>query len=327
VLIEQSVEDFDNGCDLDEGVEGLTGFFPHRKPDVKISHHVHQPHLENRPLRYMSVGSIPSGEPTLQVFGRLSRGVSSEQAQAELNAVGLRTAADSPETHEHLRPQLVPYAWLVFDPGGIWLGLALGNAFVVMLIVLVCANVTLLMFARAATRENEIAVRSALGASRARIVTQLFVEALVLAGVAVAVGLVAARVGLRSLSATMEAERGQPLPFWMGDSLTPTTVIYAGTLTILTAVIIGVLPALKVTRHGLQDRLRQSTAGGGGFRFGVVWTAVIASQIAATLMFPATALLIAAYSALMMVVCLLACVVPTRRALRVEPARVLTVEG
>ena len=44
-------------------------------------------------------------------------------------------------------------------------------------------------------------------------------------------------------------------------------------------------------------------------------------------MFPATALLIAAYSALMMVVCLLACVVPTRRALRVEPARVLTVEG
>jgi len=130
---------------------------------------------------------------------------------AELNAVGLRTAADSPETHEHLRPQLVPYAWLVFDPGGIWLGLALGNAFVVMLIVLVCANVALLMFARAATRENEIAVRSALGASRARIVTQLFVEALVLAGVAVAVGLAAARVGLRSLSATMEAERGQPL--------------------------------------------------------------------------------------------------------------------
>ena len=238
-----------------------------------------------------SVGSIPRGEPALLVFGRLSRGVSSEQAQAELTAVGLRMAAGSPETHEHLRPQLVPFARLAFDRGSIefQLALALGNAFVVMLLMLVSANVALLMFARAATRETEIAVRSALGAGRARIVTQLFVEALVLAGVAVAVGLAVALVELRSLFAAIEADSGQRLPFWMGDSLTPTTVIYAGTLTILTASIIGVLPALKVTGRGLQGRLRQSTAGGGGFRFGGVWTAVIASQVAVTLMFPAAA--------------------------------------
>ena len=86
------------------------------------------------------------------------------------------------------------------------LGLALGNIFVVMLLVLVSANVALLMFARAATRESEIAVRSALGASRARIVGQLFVEGLVLAALAVVVGLVAARVGVRSLLATLEAD-------------------------------------------------------------------------------------------------------------------------
>jgi predicted permease len=243
------------------------------------------------PLRHISAGAISREEPTLLVFGRLSQGVSREQAQAELNAVGLRTALGSPETHEHLRPQLVPYAWLIFEPRGIdfRLALALGNAFVVMLLMLVSANVALLMFARAATRESEIAVRSALGASRGRIVMQLFVEALVLAGVAVAVGLAAARVGLRTLFVMFAADSGRPLPFWMGDSLTPATMIYAGTLTILTAAIISVRPALNVTRHGLQDRLRQSTAGGGGFRFGGVWTAVIASQIAATLMFPAAA--------------------------------------
>ena len=243
------------------------------------------------PLRRISVGSIPGEEPTLLVFGRLPRGVSREQAQAELNAVSLRAAVGSPETHEPLRPQLVPYAWLFFDPGNmeIRLGLALGNTFVVMLLVLVSANVALLMFARAAAREGEIAVRSALGAGRARIVTQLFVEALLLAGVAVAVGLAAARVGLRSFFAMYEADSGQPLPFWVGDSLTPTTVIYAGILTILTASIIGVLPALNVTGRGRQNRLRQSAAGGGGFRFGGVWTAVIASQVAATLIFPAAA--------------------------------------
>ena len=234
-----------------------------------------------------AVGSAPGEAPGLLVFGRLDRDASREQAQAELLAIGQRTAVDLPETHEHLRPQLVPYAWLFLDPSGIQLGLALGNIFVVMLLVLVSANVALLMFARAATRETEIAVRSALGASRARIVGQLFVEGLVLAGLAVVVGLVAARVGVRSLLATLEADSGQPLPFWVGDSLTPTTVIYAGALTILSAAIISVLPALKVTSRGLEARLRQSTAGGGGFRFGGVWTAVIAAQVAATLTFPA----------------------------------------
>jgi predicted permease len=158
-----------------------------------------------------------------------------------------------------------------------------------MLLVLVSANVALLMFARAATRETEIAVRSALGAGRARIVLQLFVEALVLAGLAVVVGLFAARFTLGSLLATLEADSGRPLPFWMGNTLTTTTVMYAAALTILSAVIIGVLPALHVTGPGLQARLRQSTARGGGLRFGGVWSAIIAMQVAVTLMFPAWA--------------------------------------
>jgi predicted permease len=158
-----------------------------------------------------------------------------------------------------------------------------------MLLVLVSANVALLMFARAATRETEIAVRSALGAGRACIVSQLFVEALVLAGLAVVVGLVAARFALGSLLATLEADSGRPLPFWMGNTLSATTVMYAAALTILSAVIAGVLPALKVTGRGLEARLRQSTARSGRLRFGGVWSAVIAMQVAVTLMFPAAA--------------------------------------
>jgi putative ABC transport system permease protein len=243
------------------------------------------------PLRDDAAGSARSDEPGLLVFGRLARHASRARAQAELSVIGGRTAGDSPETHAQLRPQLVPFAWLIVyaESMDLRVGLALGNAFVVMLLVLVSANVALLMFARASTRESEIAVRSALGAGRARIVTQLFVEALVLAGLAVVVGLVAARVGLRSLLAAMEANSGRPFPFWMDDSLTTTTVIYAGALTILSAVIIGVLPALNVTGRGQQARLRQSAAGSGGFRFSGVWGAVIVSQVAVTLMFPAAA--------------------------------------
>ncbi len=187
------------------------------------------------PLRVDPVGSAPGEGPGLLVFGRLDRDASREQAQAEILTIGQRTAVDRPATHEHLRPQLVPYVRLFFDSFDIEVGLAIANIFVVMLLVLVSANVALLLFARAATRESEIAVRSALGASRARIVGQLFVEGLVLAALAVVVGLVAARVGLRSLLATLEADSARALPFWMGDSLTPTTVMYAGALTILSA--------------------------------------------------------------------------------------------
>src|SRR4030095_15412874 len=86
-----------------------------------------------------------------------------------------------------------------------------------------------------------------------------------------------------------EADRGRALPFWVCNTLTPTTVVYAGALTILSAVIIGVLPALNVTGRGHQARLRQSTARGGRLRCRGAWGALIGVQVAVTLMFPAAA--------------------------------------
>jgi predicted permease len=241
------------------------------------------------PLRIDPAASATAQRPPLLVFGRLAEQVSTEQAEAELNTIGLRPAAGSSETREHLRPQLVPFAWLFFGPADVQTALSLGNAFMVMLLVLVSANVALLMFARGASRESEITVRSALGAGRARIVAQLFIEALVLTALAAGVGLAVTRAGLRSLRAMVEADSGQRLPFWVVDSLTPSTVIYAIVLTVLCATIIGVLPALRITDRSVQARLRESAAGGGGVRFGGLWTAVIAAQVATTLLFPAAA--------------------------------------
>jgi len=94
-----------------------------------------------------------------------------------------------------LQPHVVPYATMDPDPSedndeiGIFASIYF---FAVMLLVLICSNIALLLFARAATRESELAVRTALGASRGRIVAQLFAEALVLGGVAAVVGLVRA---------------------------------------------------------------------------------------------------------------------------------------
>ncbi len=244
------------------------------------------------PLRLDVGGELPRSGPGLNVFGRLAPGASLEDAQAELAAIGRRMAAEFPTTHEHLQPQIAPYAkgfsGLPSDDN-LLMTVAIPG-FAVMLLVLVCGNVALLLFARAATRESELTVRSALGASRGRIVAQLFAEALVLGALAATIGLAAAELGMRQWGTTfLEANMGR-LPFWIDVRLSPTAVLYAIALTVLAALIAGVLPALKVTR-GMGTRLREAVAGGGGVKFGGVWTAVIVTQVAFTTAFPAMVLI------------------------------------
>jgi hypothetical protein len=238
------------------------------------------------PLRVPPLEYPRGAGPGLELFGRLAPGVTLAEAQAELTTLGRRAAADFPSTHRYLRPRVVPYATSVAPITTSELFLARTSyGFFIMLVVLICGNVALLLFARAATREGELAIRNALGASRGRIVAQLFAEALVLGGVAAAAALGAAGVGVRLLVGAFEMNSGQRLPFWYHADLSPRTVLYATGLTVLGAAIAGVLPGLKVTR-GLQARLRQAAAGAGGLTFGGVWTAVIVAQIAVTLAFP-----------------------------------------
>lgn len=244
------------------------------------------------PLRLAELQFDRRQGPWVFVVGRLAPGVSIAEAQAELTAFGQRASADFPDTHEHIRPEILPYAQTVSP-----LLLELSpttfraiNIFFVMLLVLVCANVALLTFARAASRQLELIVRTALGASRSRIAWQLFAEALALGGVALVIGLWAAGLALRWWLDVSRAEDHGRLAFWFSDSLAMTTVVYAGLLTVIGAAIAGVVPAMKVTSgRGLDTRLRQSTAGGGSLRFGGIWTAVIVTQVALTVAFPATA--------------------------------------
>ncbi|HEX8273253.1 MAG TPA: ABC transporter permease [Longimicrobiaceae bacterium] len=243
------------------------------------------------PFRPDARADAPREGPGITMFGRLAPGATLEEARVELSALGQRAARELPETHRHLQPQVMPYAQMMSmeasGEGGVLF--LLTQVFALMLIVLVCGNVALLLFARAATRESEIIVRSALGASRRRIVVQLFAEALALGGVAAAVGLAAAHVALRAWGLPfLEANLGK-VPFWLDPHLSPATVLYACALTVLGAAIAGGLPGLKVTR-GIGARLRAGTTGGGGLKFGGVWTAVIVAQVAVTVAFPGIAL-------------------------------------
>jgi putative ABC transport system permease protein len=224
--------------------------------------------------------------PSLLVFGRLAPGIALGEAQAEFSVAG-GAAGPGADLHASDRPEAVPYAHLTFDPRNYGLGATLANIFFVLLIVVIAANVALLTFARAASREREISVRNALGASRTRIVLQLFVEAMMLSGISVLVGLAGARYLLGSLWRLWGQEAGRALPFWLSDQLAPSTIGYGAGLAVLTAVIVGVFPALKITERDLHTRLRSTAVG--GYRFGGVWTTVIIAQVAMTVMLPATA--------------------------------------
>jgi putative ABC transport system permease protein len=217
--------------------------------------------------------------PGIYVFGRLAPGSTLEQAQAELNTTASRAAQDFPETHARLTPRVMPYTLQLYDDMEGW-ELPFLFVLVMMLLVVVCVNVAVLVYARTATRTAEIAVRSALGASRRRIVTQLFVEALVLSVIAALVGVAVAAFAFKQVGA-FTSQLGA-VPFWMDFGLTPGTVLYALLLAMLGAAIVGIVPALNVTGRRVQAGLQHVTAGGARMRLGGTWTALIVSQVAIT---------------------------------------------
>ena len=234
--------------------------------------------------------------PAIQVVARLAPGVRLSEARAEVEAVGRRNSADYPDTHERLRAEVVRYGTLPFSFSGLEAAaLYLMQAqFYAVLMVLVCSNVALLIFARTAARESEIVLRTALGASRQRIVGQLVVEALVLGSLAAILGLWGAQAGLTwfigafsQLGSNMsggEVEMGL-IGFWFDGSLSIWTVLCTMLFTILGAICAGVAPALKMTGRGVQPRLQRAGTGGSGLGGDRIWGGVIVTQIALTVAF------------------------------------------
>src|SRR5688500_6831928 len=185
------------------------------------------------PLRADGSVLAPRTGPRVSVFGRLAPNASIDDARAELGVIGAQMSASNPETHKHLRPRVTTYAKPLAEGGEMRMLrniLYVVNGIFLMLLAIVSTNVATLVFARTATRGWEITVRTALGASRGRIISQLFVEALVLAGVAAVVGLIVARVSL-GLGLSLLAG-GDALPYWIDDSLSWRTVLYTAVLTL-----------------------------------------------------------------------------------------------
>lgn len=234
------------------------------------------------PLQPNPDGYEPGGGPSIHIFGRLVDGVTRDGAQAELTAIAARSAGDAPDTHENLRPRVLPYTYPfsnIDSPTEVWLlhGFQLALS---LLLIVVSINVSILVYARTATRTGEIAVRTALGASRGRVVGQLFAEALVMSGTAAAIGLGIAAVGLELTERFQARVWGHSFPFWLRLRVSTPVVLYVAALAILAAVITGVLPAIKATGDRIQASLQRLSSHGSRMELGPTWTLLIVLQVA-----------------------------------------------
>ena len=217
--------------------------------------------------------------PELHIVGRLAPAVTLEQAQAELTTFSQRLATDRERPLAQQRFFAMPYTYAhldLTDPALVTL-LRAAQLLVGALTFVVAVNLAILVYARTVTRLSEIAVRTALGASRARILVQLFIEAFALSFLGAIVGLLLADVGLERMHALAIANGS--VPFWLRFDLSFTTAAYAIVLAVIAALVMGVLPGLRATGRALTDNLRDLNARTGA-RLGPVWTSLVVAQVA-----------------------------------------------
>jgi predicted permease len=194
----------------------------------------------------------------MEAIGRLKPGVSPEQANADLSAVLVQLGTEH-ANDKNWRVILVPLYRETVGSSERLIMVLLGA--VGFLLLIACVNAANLLLARASARVREIAVRSALGAARGRIVRQLLTESLVIAGAAAALGTLLAVGGVRALVASL------PSGFPRAAEIRLDSTVFAFTLLVAlaTGLIFGLVPALTASRTDLQQGLREggrNTTGG-----------------------------------------------------------------
>jgi len=214
------------------------------------------------------------------MLGHLKPGVKVKEAEADFTVIAKRLATVYPtEYPKHFTVQMESLTNLVVGRFKTTLFIVL--AAVGLLLLIGCGNVANLLLARATTREKEFAIRSALGASRRRLVRQLLVESLILATGGAAVGTLLAWGGLKFLVALMPQEI---IPAESVIQLNTPVLAFTLGVAVLTALVFGLVPALKAARKDINDPLRDSGKGiSGGFRHGRLRDAVVVLEVGLSL--------------------------------------------
>ena len=197
------------------------------------------------------------------LIGRLKPGVDQAQALSELSMIAKRIEQEHHESHAGTAVKLVPLQEeFVGQVKPILLVLLAAVGFV---LLIACANVASLLLTRSLARQKEVAIRSALGANRWRVVRQLLTESLLLAIVGGTVGLLIAYWGVDALVATLPDNQLNSLPFLKSLRIDRTILAFSFGLSLVTGIVFGLAPAIQSSRPDLNEVLKEggrTTAGG-----------------------------------------------------------------
>ena len=210
---------------------------------------------------------------TMAIVGRLKPGVAIGSAQAELKTLAGQITREHPERND-FEGRITPLAEHVsgrIRPALVVLACAVG---VVMLIV--CANLSNLLLARTATRQKEIAIRTALGAGRGRLLRQMLTEGVALSCCGAALGVLLAAGGTHVLARIESLS----IPLLGSVSTNATVLAFCLLAAVLTGVVFGLAPALQVPANALHDALKDTARGSTGKGRNWIRGALVVSEIA-----------------------------------------------
>ena len=195
----------------------------------------------------------------LTVFGRLKDGVTIDEALSELNGIASRLEQEYPESNKgYSSIEIKPYVKeFIGDKRVKLLTTLLMAAFMVLLIA--CSNVANLLCARSVLRSKELALKSALGATRKRIITQILTESLLISIIGAVGGFLIANAALDFLwNYHLVMIQGVEYPSWINFELDGVVLIFVIGLTVLTSVISGIVPALQVSKTDVNQLLKEN---------------------------------------------------------------------